>query len=292
MKDFAGKVAVITGGAGGIGKALAEELLAVGAKVVIADVQPDLVEASTAELQERGEVVGVVTDVSDPASMQALADRTWEAFGGCHLLFNNAGVGAPAAKPWESTPNDWRWVLNVNVIGVANGVQAFVPRMIEAGEEGVVVNTSSPNGGLSHRPTAAVYAASKAAVSSFTETLQNQFLADELNLRAAVFYPSGGLLRTGMWEAEKLRPSEFTRERPRESQPMTVATLEAMAEKGGYELPWQDLNELARVVLDGIRNDEFVIMIGRQNVGTALHERADRLGAGECPPYGDGGMLG
>jgi NAD(P)-dependent dehydrogenase (short-subunit alcohol dehydrogenase family) len=292
MKDFAGKVAVITGGAGGIGKALAEELLAVGAKVVIADVQPDLVEASTAELQERGEVVGVVTDVSDPASMRALADRTWEAFGGCHLLFNNAGVGAPAAKPWESTPNDWRWVLNVNVIGVANGVQAFVPRMIEAGEEGVIVNTSSPNGGLSHRPTAAVYAASKAAVSSFTETLQNQFLADELNLRAAVFYPSGGLLRTGMWEAEKLRPSEFTRERPRESQPMTVATLEAMAEKGGYELPWQDLNELARVVLDGIRNDEFVIMIGRQNVGTALHERADRLGAGECPPYGDGGMLG
>jgi NAD(P)-dependent dehydrogenase (short-subunit alcohol dehydrogenase family) len=292
MKDFAGKVAVITGGAGGIGKALAEELLAVGAKVVIADVQPDLVEASTAELQERGEVIGVVTDVSDPASVQALAERTWEAFGGCHLLFNNAGVGAPAAKPWESTPNDWRWVLNVNVIGVANGVQAFVPRMIEAGEEGVVVNTSSPNGGLSHRPTAAVYAASKAAVSSFTETLQNQFLADELNLRAAVFYPSGGLLRTGMWEAEKLRPSEFTRERPRESQPMTVATLEAMAEKGGYELPWQDLNELARVVLDGIRNDEFVIMIGRESVGTALHERADRLGAGECPPYGDGGMLG
>jgi NAD(P)-dependent dehydrogenase (short-subunit alcohol dehydrogenase family) len=292
VKDFAGKVAVITGGAGGIGKALAEELLAVGAKVVIAAVQPDLVAASPAELQERGEVVGVVTDVSDPASMQALADRTWEAFGGCHLLFNNAGVGAPAAKPWESTPNDWRWVLNVNVLGVANGVQAFVPRMIEAGEEGVVVNTSSPNGGLSHRPTAAVYAASKAAVSSFTETLQNQFVADELPLRAAVFYPSGGLLRTGMWEAEKLRPAQFTRERPRESQPMTVATLEAMAEKGGYELPWQDLNELARVVLDGIRNDEFVIMIDRESVGAALHERADRLGAGECPPYGEGGVLG
>jgi short-subunit dehydrogenase len=164
--------------------------------------------------------------------------------------------------------------------------------MIEAGEEGVVVNTSSPNGGLSHRPTAAVYAASKAAVSSFTETLQNQFVADELPLRAAVFYPSGGLLRTGMWEAEKLRPAEFTRERPRESQPMTVATLEAMAEKGGYELPWQDLNELARVVLDGIRDEQFVIMIGRESIGAGLHERADHLGAGECPPHGDGGMLG
>jgi hypothetical protein len=95
-----------------------------------------------------------------------------------------------------------------------------------------------------------------------------------------------------MWEAEKLRPAEFTRERPRESQPMTVATLEAMAEKGGYELPWQDLNELARVVLDGIRDEQFVIMIGRESIGAGLHERADHLGAGECPPYGDGGMLG
>ena len=262
MQDLEGKVAVITGGAGGIGKALAEELVAEGVKIVVADVQEDLIEATTAELNERGEAIGVTADVSDPVSMEALADRTWERFGGCHLLFNNAGVGAPAAKPWASTPNDWRWVFNVNVLGVANGVQAFVPRMIDAGEEGYVVNTSSPNGGISHLPTAAVYAASKAAVSSFTETLQNQFLADGLNLRASVFYPSGGLLRTGMWEAEKLRPADFTRERPRESEPMTVAKLEAMAEKGGYQLPWQDLNELARTVIEGIKAEQFLIMLG------------------------------
>lgn len=292
MKDLHGKVAVITGGAGGIGKALAEELVAEGVKIVVADVQDDLIEATTAELNEKGEAIGVKADVSDPSSMAALADRTWEAFGGCHLLFNNAGVGAPAAKPWESTPNDWRWVLNVNVLGVANGVAAFVPRMIESGDEGHVINTSSPNGGISHRPTAAVYAASKAAVSSFTETLQNQFLADELNLRASVFYPSGGLLKTGMWEAEKLRPSELTRERPRETEPMTVAKLEAMAEKGGFELPWQDLNELARAVIDGIREERFVIMLGMDNLGPALHERADALGAGACPPYAEGGVLG
>ena len=164
--------------------------------------------------------------------MEALAERTWDAYGACHLLFNNAGVGAPSAKPWESTPNDWRWVFNVNVMGVANGVMAFVPRMIDDGHEGHVVNTSSPNGGISHLPTAAVYAASKAAVSSFTETLQNQFIADGLPLRASVFYPSGGMLKTGMWESDKSRPAELARERPRTTEAMTIEMLEERGEEG------------------------------------------------------------
>jgi NAD(P)-dependent dehydrogenase (short-subunit alcohol dehydrogenase family) len=293
MKDLTGKVAVVTGGAGGIGRALCEELVAEGAKVVLTDVQPGLLAQTTADLQGAGgEVLGVPGDVTDPASMEALADRTWEAFGACHLLFNNAGVGAPSAKPWESTPNDWRWVFEVNVMGVANGVMAFVPRMIEGGEEGHVVNTSSPNGGLSHLPTAAVYAASKAAVSSYTETLQNQFLADGLALRASVFYPSGGMLKTGMWESDKTRPAELARERPRTTEPVTVAVLEERAKQGGYQLPWQDLNELARVVLQGIKDERFVIMIGADSVGDTLRARADHLGRGECPPHQGGRVLG
>ncbi len=291
MKDLADKVAVVTGAAGGIGRAICEELLAEGAKVVISDVQDELLATTTSELSARGDVIGVRSDVSDPDSMQALAAQTFSTFGACHLLFNNAGVGAPSAKPWESTPNDWRWVFDVNVLGVANGVMAFVPRMIEGGEEGHVINTSSPNGGLSHMPTAAVYAASKAAVSSFTETLQNQFLADELKLRASVFYPSGGMLKTGMWEAEKRRPAEYARERPRTTPSITVEALEAKAKEGGYQLPWQDLNELARVALAGIKDERFVIMIGADNVGTQLHERADVLGQGDCPPYKSGGLL-
>jgi len=292
MKDLAGKVAVITGGAGGIGKALAEELVAEGVKVVIADVRADLLDATVAELTERGgEAIGVVTDVTDVESMRALADATWAAFGGCHLLFNNAGVGAPSAKPWESPPNDWRWVFNVNLHGVANGVHAFVPRMIEAGEEGYVVNTSSSNGGLSHMPSAAVYAASKAAVSSFTETLQNQFLADELKLRASVFYPSGGMLRTNLWVADQVRPAELAREVPRLTPAITVEILEEQARQKGYELPWQDLNELARVVIQGIRDERFVIMIGADAVGPQLAARAEALGRGECPPHSANPML-
>jgi len=293
MKDLSGKVAVVTGGAGGIGKAIGEELVADGARVVVSDIQQELLDATTAELAGRGgEVIGVRSDVSDPASMEALADATWQRFGACHLLFNNAGVGAPSAKPWESTPNDWRWVFNVNVMGVANGTMAFVPRMIAGGEAGHVVNTSSPNGGIQYLPTAAVYAASKAAVSAFTETLQNQFLADELPLRASVFYPSGGMLRTGMWEAEKLRPAELARERPRTTEAVTVDVLEARAKEGGYQLPWQDLNELARVVLQGVKDDRFVIMIGAESIGDSLRARAGHLEQGQCPPHRAGGVLG
>lgn len=293
MDVLSGKVAVVTGSGGGIGKALCQELLAEGARVVVTDIQEDLVGSTTAELVATGgEVLGLRSDVSDAASMEALADATYERFGACHLLFNNAGVGAPSAKPWASTPNDWRWVFGVNVMGVANGTNAFVPRMIEGGEQGHVVNTSSPNGGIQYLPTAAVYAASKAAVSAYTETLQNQFIADELPLRASVFYPSGGMLRTGMWDGERSRPQELARERPRETQPVTVEVLEARAKEGGYELPWQDLNELARVVLQGVKDERFVIMIGAESIGDSLRARAEHLERGVCPPHRSGGILG
>src|SRR4051812_24865797 len=120
MKELNGKVAVVTGAAGGIGRALVEEFLAEGMKVAIADVQAELLDHAIEELSERGEVIGVVTDVTDPASLQALADKTYERFGACHVLCNNAGVGAPSALMWETTVNDWKWVHGVNVMGVVH----------------------------------------------------------------------------------------------------------------------------------------------------------------------------
>jgi NAD(P)-dependent dehydrogenase (short-subunit alcohol dehydrogenase family) len=243
-------------------------------------------------MAERGEVLGVATDVTDPESVEALADRTWERFGGCHVLCNNAGVGAPAANIWETTPNDWRWVHGVNVMGVVNGILAFVPRMIAAGEPGRVINTSSGDGGIEPIPTASVYASSKAAVSSLTECLAQQLISEGTALRASIFYPSGGLLRTGMWESERTRPAELARERPRPTEPMTVARLEAMAEQKGFDLPWQDLDELARIVVEGLADDdEFVHMIGRESMGPTLRTRADALEKGRLPVH-EGGPLG
>ena len=180
MKDCTGRVAVSTGGASGIGLAIAEALRAEGAKIVLADVEAEALEAAVAGLGgPSDEVFGVVTDVSKEESVAALADRVFEVFGACHLLFNNAGVGAPSASIWETTINDWKWVHGVNVMGVVHGVLAFVPRMIESGEEGHVINTSSGDGGISPLPDQSVYASSKAAVSILTECLADQLAASD-----------------------------------------------------------------------------------------------------------------
>ena len=242
-------------------------------------------ERTVEELSGRGTVLGVVTDVTDLASVEALADATYDAFGACHLLVNNAGVGAPSALVWDTTPNDWRWVHGVNVMGVVNGVLTFVPRMIASGEPGHVVNTSSGDGGIEPLPTASVYAASKAAVSVLTECLAQQLISEGTSLRASVFYPSGGLLRTGLWESERTRPADLERERPRSTEPMTVEKLEAMADERGFELHWQDLNELARVAIAGIRNEDFVIMIDVAGMGETLRDRASAFEKGQLPEH-------
>jgi len=126
MKDFSGKVAVVTGGASGIGRSLVKELLAAGAKVVIADVEQKALDRVLDEFAAAGEVMGVVTDVSNPESVNALADKVFDTHGACHLLFNNAGVAAPSANVWETTVNDWKWVHGVNVHGVIHGIQGGV----------------------------------------------------------------------------------------------------------------------------------------------------------------------
>ena len=171
MDDFAGKVAVVTGGASGIGRSIVKELLTSGAKVVVADVEQKALDKLLAEFDGAGEIIGVVTDVSDGDSVTALADRVYDEHGVCHLLFNNAGVAAPSANVWETTVNDWKWVHGVNVLGVIHGIQAFVPRMIAGGEEGHIINTSSGDGGISPLPYQSVYASSKAAVSCISECL-------------------------------------------------------------------------------------------------------------------------
>ena len=292
LTDLHGTVAVVTGGAGGIGRGIVEALLDEGARVVIADIERPVLDQTVADLSPRGEVRGVWTDVSDYDSVEALADEVFQRYGVCNLLFNNAGVtSGGGGKPWEQEANDWRWCFGVNVFGVANGMLAFLPRMLESGAPGVVVNTSSGDGGISPMPAASVYAASKAAVTTLTECLASQLESEQTNLRASIFYPSGGLLRTGLWESDKTRPADLAREVPRKTEAMTVEKLEAQAKAGGYALPWQDLNDLARVVIDGIRDDRFIFMFGLDKMGETLRARADRLEQGQLPIHAKG-MLG
>ena len=282
MDSFAGKVAVVTGGASGIGRSLVKELLADGAKVVIADVEQSALDRVLAEFDGAGEISGVVTDVSDPASVEALADTVYARHGACHLLFNNAGVAAPSANVWETTVNDWRWVHGVNVLGVVAGIQAFVPRMIASGEEGHVINTSSGDGGVSPLPYQSVYASSKAAVACITECLAAQLQTEQTKLGASIFYPSGGLLDTGIWTTDRNRPTDLPREKPYDPVP-TIADFKVAAEAAGMQLDFQDLDELARFCLQGIRDQRFIIMIGVEEAENTLQQRAGRIGRTELP---------
>jgi NAD(P)-dependent dehydrogenase (short-subunit alcohol dehydrogenase family) len=225
-----------------------------------------------------------VTDVSDPRSVQALADRVFEVHGACHILCNNAGVSAPNLDLWETEPSDFAWVHGVNVAGVAHGVQAFVPRMIASGEEGFVMNTSSGDGGISPLAQQVVYASSKAAVSIMTECLAAQLIGRKTKLRAAIFYPSGGMLATGIWTTKRNRPKALARKKAVDvRQETTFEAFMAGARQAGFDLPVQDLDELAQFALEGIRNGDFVIMIGRESMEATLCERAAKLARGECP---------
>jgi NAD(P)-dependent dehydrogenase (short-subunit alcohol dehydrogenase family) len=282
MRQFRDRVAVVTGGASGIGKALAKAFLGEGMRVVIADVEAPALEKAAKELG--GSVLGVVTDVSSPASVQALADRVFEEFGACHVLCNNAGVSVPNLDVWETEPTDFQWVYSVNVFGVAHGIQAFVPRMLASGEEGFVMNTSSGDGGISPLAQQVVYASSKAAVSIMTECLAAQLIGRGTKLRAAIVYPAGGMLRTGIWTTKRNRPEALARKQSVD--PARETTFEAFmegAKKAGFELPVQDLDALAQHALQGIRNEDFVIMIGRETMEATLRERAAKLARGQCP---------
>jgi NAD(P)-dependent dehydrogenase (short-subunit alcohol dehydrogenase family) len=282
MQEFRDRVAVVTGAAGGVGKALAKAFVGEGMKVVLADVEEPALESTTDELGSQA--MGVVTDVSDASSVQALADRVYETHGACHILCNNAGVAAPNLDLWETEPSDFQWVHGVNVGGVAHGVQAFVPRMIASGEDGLVLNTSSADGGVSPLAQQVVYASSKAAISIMTECLAAQLVGRGTKVRAAIFYPSGGLLETGIWTTKRNRPQQLARQTA--VSPDRETTFEAFmegAKKAGFELPVQDLDELAQFALQGIRNGDFVIMIGRETIEATLKERAAKLARGECP---------
>jgi NAD(P)-dependent dehydrogenase (short-subunit alcohol dehydrogenase family) len=284
MEELGGRIAVVTGGASGIGKAICRALLDEGVTVVIADVEERAIDASVDELTPHGKVSGMRTDVSDPESVLALADHIFATFGACHLLFNNAGVGVPGSGgAWQGTPNDWRWVLGVNVHGVVNGVRAFVPRMISSGEEGVVVNTTSGNGGFAPMPNAALYAASKAAMTAYTECLARELIDTGTKLRAALFYPSGGLLQTGLFTSERNRPAELAREIPVVGGDAFEAYRKS-AEAAGRQLHLQDLDELAQLVVEGVKDGRYIIGFGVEAMAKQLEVRAEAIGRCELPP--------
>lgn len=253
MKEFKGKVAVITGAASGIGRGIAERCVGEGMKVVLADIdEANLTKAET-ELKTQGAtVLGVRTDVSKRSDVEALARQALDAFGQMHLLFNNAGVVAGGA-PWEATWNDWEWVIGVNLWGVIHGVKVFTPLMLAQNTECHIVNTSSA-AGLTVGGGSAPYAATKHAVVALSESMYLALQHQNSLVKVSVLCP--GLVRTNIADAERHRPEELRNERVTMTPEMQarLAAINAAIESGMPPL------QVADAVFDAIKKEQFYIL--------------------------------
>jgi NAD(P)-dependent dehydrogenase (short-subunit alcohol dehydrogenase family) len=291
MKEFGGKVAVVTGGGQGIGRALIERFTDEGMKAVLADVVPELVEQTTTELRDQGrDVVGVVTDVTSLESVEALRDETLDAFGAIHVVCNNAGIGSGSeGQIWEHHVNDWRWSLDVNVMGVVNGINAFVPTMLERGEEGHVVNTTSGNGGFTPLINSAVYATTKAAVTTITECLWGQLQEVGAKIGASLLYPSTrspGMLNTGIWRPGANRPDRYDRPGapPKEGRD-ALGEYQKRMDAAGLPVVFAPLSEVADLCFEGIRDDVFWITAPSDVQQAKIRARAESQIAMTAPGY-------
>ncbi len=206
MRDFAGKTAVVTGAASGIGRALAERFAAAKMRVVLADVEEGPLREFEESLLERGvETVAVRTDVRKLESIEELSARTIEAFGKVHILCNNAGVGG-GGLTWQTTDADWQWVLGVNLWGVIHGVRTFLPAMLEHGEDGHIVNTASM-AGMVAGPFMGAYNVSKFGVVALSETLFHELKMAQAQIGVSVLCP--GFVSTNIADAARNRPEDL-----------------------------------------------------------------------------------
>ena len=253
MKEFKGKVAVITGAASGIGRGLAERCASEGMKVALADVEEASLAKAENELKAAGgTVLAVKTDVSKRGDVEELARRTLEAFGKVHLLFNNAGIGA-GGSPWEATWNDWEWAIGVNLWGVIYGVKVFTPLMLAQNDECHIVNTSS-TAGLVVGGMSAPYSVTKHGVVALSESLHVTLQARNALVKVSVLCP--GLVSTNILDSERNRPVDL-KNPPVELSPQMRAGLDMFKAALAAAMPPK---QVADIVFDAIRNEKFYIV--------------------------------
>jgi NAD(P)-dependent dehydrogenase (short-subunit alcohol dehydrogenase family) len=268
LKDFEGRVAVVTGAGSGIGAALCRGFAAEGMKVVGADIDADAARSTVGSFGGRA----VPVDVSDPDSVASLADDVFAEFGQVDVLCNNAGV-FQAGRTWEPSLDDWHWTIGVNLYGIVHGIRSFVPRMIEQGSDGHVVNTASV-AAIVTAPMAAPYGVSKAAAFSITECLAHDLRSVDSRIGASVLIPSA--VDTGIAHTARVRPERFGAPAPTESGAFVVDFLAGMTSSGLRPA------DVVPHVIDAIRNDTFLIPT-RPSYAAQLQNRHDRLTARELP---------
>jgi NAD(P)-dependent dehydrogenase (short-subunit alcohol dehydrogenase family) len=253
LEELSGKVAIVTGGASGIGFGLARAFAAEGMKIVVADIEEAAIAPAVKQLKEAGaRAVGVRCDVADAASVEALRDQALAHFGGAHVLCNNAGVagGAPAAT-WEASAEDWDWVMGINVMGVVHGIRSFIPAMIEQGQPAHIVNTASMAGVM---PGAGIYGVTKHAVVALSESLFGELANRGADVGISVLCP--GWVRTRIMESERNRP-EAPRPDPgpaAEGAEMMRKVVSGLIERG------LDPLDVGQLVVEAIRARRFYVL--------------------------------
>lgn len=287
MELTGGQVAVVTGAASGIGLAMARRFAADGLKVVLADVEQGALDKAAADLRADGaDVHARVVDVGIRQQVLDLAESAYDTYGAVHVLCNNAGVGSGAeGRMWEHEPNDWQWAFAVNVWGVFHGIQAFVPRMIKSNQPGHVVNTSSGDGGIAPLPTASVYAVTKAAVVTMTESLYAHLKAEHARVGASVLFPGPHMLRTGLWESHRNRPDRYAKERPRRTPYRSLDQWETAMKEAGKEVAFTPVEDVADLVVDGIRADRFWLLPQSEHSDAQIRARAASMLDRANPSY-------
>ena len=269
MEEFAGKTAVITGAGSGLGRGMALYAAGEGMRVVVADVE-----------EAGAEVLGMVTDVGDPAAVDALADAAFDRFGAVHLLHNNAGV-FQAGLSWQRTVADWEWVMRVNFWGVLHGIKSFVPRLVEqeqAGDGDIhIVNTSSL-AGVTTVAFSGPYVVSKFACAALTESLAHDFRATNSSIGVSCLVP--GAIATKIAQSTRNRPDEPPSEAQAPDHWFVADTLDQMLnERGRTPL------DAARIVFDGVRARQFWICTADEDMYESLmRSRYDAILEHQLPP--------
>jgi NAD(P)-dependent dehydrogenase (short-subunit alcohol dehydrogenase family) len=277
VKDLKGKVAVVTGGASGIGRAMAERFAAEGMKVVLADIEEGALTRAESEMRATGATVASKrTDVSRGEDVEALAGFTIDTFGAVHVVCNNAGV-AVGGVTWQQTVKDWEWVLGVNLWGVIHGIRAFVPIMLQQGDECHVVNTAS-GAGLHTRPWLAMYCASKHAVVALSESLYHELSLTGSKVKVSVLCPA--VVNTRIGESERNRPDVL-----RDAAGAGVPAQQMQAMEQAFRallatgLPPE---QVADAVVGAIRDERFYIITHEETKGR-VSARLNDIIAGRNP---------
>jgi NAD(P)-dependent dehydrogenase (short-subunit alcohol dehydrogenase family) len=286
VERLEGRVAVVTGAASGIGRAMARRFAAEGMRVVLSDVEKEPLEQAASALAAEGHAaLGVPCDVRDPAAVDALRDAALRAYGAVHVVCNNAGVArAPGGGyMWEWDLNDWTWLWSVNVMGVVHGIRSFVPVLLSQRDEGHVVNTSSGNGGIAPMRALPIYASTKAAVTQISECLWGQLAAATDRIGVSVLFPGPNALDTGLWNAERNRPTELAASRPRRTN--TFEKLRDYMKGAGVSFQETPLESVADAVVQGIRERRFWILPASEHADATIRARAASMLARSDPEY-------